>query len=81
MENFSIGDVVDVDNIGRCEVVNPLEGSIHMQVEQAGARITVLKNHCTPAGDFVDKPAKAPAPKKAQAKKPAAKAKAKKGGR
>lgn len=36
MENFSIGDVVDVDNIGRCEVVNPLEGSIHMQVEQAG---------------------------------------------
>lgn len=38
MENFSIGDVVDVDNIGRCEVVNPLEGSINMQVEQAGAR-------------------------------------------
>lgn len=79
MESFSIGDVVDVDNIGRCEVVNPLEGSVHMQVEQAGARITVLKNHCTPAGDFIDKPAKAPKAKapprrsRPAAKKPASK--------
>lgn len=80
MESFYSGLVVDVDNFGRCTVVNALEGSAHMIVDLNGSQITVLKNHCTAARDFVDKPAKAkPAAKKPAPKKPAAKKTAKRG--
>lgn len=71
MQNFYSGLWIDVQNIGRCRVVDSMDGAGTMIVEQSGARFTVSKANCKKAEVAVEKPARQkPA---AKAKKPATK--------
>lgn len=49
MQNFYSGLWIDVQNIGRCRVVDSMDGAGTMIVEQSGARFTVSKANCKKA--------------------------------